>query len=275
MTDRPNSAADTLSPASDTRVLIVFLALSFGWTWAFWAVAKVAEGRSAGLVTALYLASAFGPSLAAIVTVLACEGRSGFGRWLKRCLQWRLGWRWYALALLGPGLVILAALGLHVALGGSLLPSPAEGKYLRALWLVVPTTLLGGPLGEEFGWRGFALPAVAARIDWRRASIGIGVIWGLWHLPLFYMEGMAQSGLPMGLFLASSVALSVVMARLCAGANYSVLPAIALHAAVNWGSMVLPVMPEGGSIRPYAFAVTLLILIALFALVRPGPAPRP
>lgn len=275
MTDSTKLAGDVLSPAHGNRALVTFFALSFGWTWACWAAATVTEGRSAGLTTALLLASALGPSLAAVVTVLAYDGRLGLARWLKRCLTWRLGWSKYALALLGPVLVILGALGLHAALGGSLRPSAAEGKVLRALWLVVPTTLLGGPLGEEFGWRGFALPALAARLGWRWASIGIGVIWGLWHLPLFYMAGTAQSGLPMGLFLASSVALSVVMARLCAGAGYSVLPAIALHAAVNWGSMVLPVMPEGGSISPYAIAVALLILIALYALVRPGPGQRP
>ncbi len=176
--------------------------------------------------------------------------------------------------MLGPAFVILAALGLDAALGGSLRPSAAEGKVLRALWLVVPTTLFGGPLGEEFGWRGFALPALAARSGWRWASIGTGVIWGLWHLPLFYMAGTAQSGLPMSPFLASSVALSVFMARLCADACYSILPAIALHLPVNWGSMVLPVMPEGGRIRPYAIAVTFLILIAVAALVRPGPEQR-
>ena len=275
MTDTTKFVGSTLSAVPANRALTAFFALSFGWTWAFWAAAKVAEGRSAGLVTALLLASAFGPSLAAVVTVLSFEGKSGFGRWLKRCLNWRVGWRWYVLALLGPGIVILTALGLHAALGGSLRPSAAEGKYLRALWLIVPTTLLGGPLGEEFGWRGFALPALADRLGWRWAATLIGVIWGLWHLPLFFMAGTAQSGLPLGLFLVSSVALSVVMARLCAGAGYSVFPAIALHTAVNWGSMVLPVMPEGGSIRPYAIAVTFLILIAVAAMVKPGPGQQP
>lgn len=275
MTDSTKLTGNTLSPARGNSALVTFFALSFGWTWACWAAAKVAEGRSAGLTTVLLLASAFGPSLAAVVTVLAFDGRLGLARRLKLCLDWRLGWSRYVLALLGPVLVILGALGLHAALGGSLRPSAAEGKYLRALWLIVPTTLLGGPLGEEFGWRGFALPALADRLGWRWAAILIGVIWGLWHLPLFYMAGTAQSGLPMGLFLASSVALSVVMARLCAGAGYSVLPAIAVHAAVNWGSMVLPVMPEGGSIRPYSIAVTFLILIAVAALVKSGPGQQP
>lgn len=75
MTDSTKFAASTLSAARDNRALIAFFALSFGWTWAFWATATVAAGRSAGLVPALFLASAFGPSLAAAVTVLAFEGR--------------------------------------------------------------------------------------------------------------------------------------------------------------------------------------------------------
>ncbi|MDO9526877.1 MAG: CPBP family glutamic-type intramembrane protease, partial [Gemmobacter sp.] len=132
-----------------------------------------------------FLASAFGPGVAAFVTVLTSEGKAGFARWLKRCLRWRLGWGWYALKLLAAPLVMGTALGLHAVLGGTIPPMLVQGPVLIIIAQFAVITVLGGPLGEEFGWRGYALPALTTLLGWRWAAVLIGVVWGLWHLPLF------------------------------------------------------------------------------------------
>ena len=256
---------------TEIRALLTFFALTFGWTWGLWAIVTFRGLGLTGLGGVLLLASAFGPTLAAAVTVLAFEGKAGFGRWLRRSLHLRVGWLWYGLALFTPPLLIFAALGIHVALDGALPPSSLQGNTLTALLVFVQITLLGGPLGEEFGWRGYALPVMSKPIGWRWAAIIVGCIWAVWHLPLFYMAGMAQANLPMGLFMASNIALSVVFARLSVNTGFSVLPAILLHGAINWSAIVLPVMPVGGDARPYTIAVTLLILSAVIAILKPGP----
>lgn len=254
-----------------TVALLTFFALTFGWTWGLWAIVTFRGLGLTGLGGMLLLASAFGPSLAAVVTVLAFEGKAGFGRWLRRSLHLRAGWLWYALTLLAPPLLILVALGIHAGLGGALPPSALQGNALMAIFVFVQITLLGGPLGEEFGWRGYALPALSKPFGWRWAAIVVGCFWAVWHLPLFYMAGMAQANLPMGLFMGSNIALSVVFGRLSMNTHFSVLPAIVLHGAINWSAIVLPVMPVGGETRPYTIAVTLLILAALIAILKPGP----
>lgn len=132
-------------------------------------------------------------------------------------------------------------------------------------------TVLGGPLGEEFGWRGYALPSLTALWGWRWAAVLIGVVWGLWHLPLFWMPGTAQGELPMGLFLASTVALSVVFARLSVNTQLSVLPAILLHGVINWSSMVLPITPAGGKTRPYTIVMGIVIVLAVAVMLKSGP----
>ena len=70
-----------------TAGLLTYLALTFGWTWGLWAAVTLLGGRSPGLSTGLLLASAFGPSLAAVAKILALEGKAGFGRWLSRLLK--------------------------------------------------------------------------------------------------------------------------------------------------------------------------------------------
>lgn len=250
-----------------------FFALTFGWTWGLWAIFLWIGGETSALSGALFVASAFGPGIAAFATVWAFEGRTGLRSWLSRCLTMRLGWRWYALALFAPPFLMLMALGIHIALGGTMPDSTVQGTALIVVAKFALVIILGGPLGEEFGWRGCALPALSARLGWRWAAIMVGVVWGLWHLPLFWMPGTAQSDLPMGLFLASTVALSVVFARLSVNTGFGVLPAILLHGSINWSSMVVPVMPNGGDGRPYMIVMILLILIAVVMIVKPGPHP--
>jgi len=167
--------------------------------------------------------------------------------------------------------IMALALVLNAALGGVVPASPVTGLLVAGL-IVLQITILGGPLGEEFGWRGYARPVMAQRLGWRAASIALGAVWGLWHLPLFWMPGMAQANLPIGLFMAGSVGLSVVFARLAMNTGFSVLPAILLHAAINAGSWAIPVTPQGGDLRPYAIVTAFLLVVAVACLVRPRPA---
>jgi uncharacterized protein len=166
------------------------------------------------------------------------------------------------------------ALVLNAGLGG-VVPASSVTGVLATVLIVLQITILGGPLGEEFGWRGYALPVMSHRLGWRAASIVLGAVWGLWHLPLFWMPGMAQADLPMGLFMAGSVGLSVLFARLAMNTGFSVLPAIVLHGAINAGSWAIPVTPQGGDLRSYAIVTALLLSGAVACLVWPGPSVPP
>ncbi len=249
--------------------LLVFFELTFAWSWGCWLLSSIVKPQFPSLAGALFLAGGFGPSIAAIAVVRYVGGRDGLRGWLIRCLQWRVGWRWLALAFFLPLAVIALAAALHVALGGTMASSPASGHMLMVAMNFLLVLLIGGPLCEELGWRGFALPALQERYGWRVASLILGAIWGLWHLPLFYIANTAQSHIPFTVFIASTVALSVLFAWLFNRTGGSVIPALVLHTAVNTWGWVIPVMVmrEGDSLRPYGLMVGLLVLIA-FGLLR-------
>ncbi len=262
------------SRTDPTPTLIAFFVLTFIWTWGLWAITSFTERLAPDVSTALFLASAFGPSVAAIVVTLVFGGGRSLRDWLGRCLNWRIGWRWYALVLLAPPIVMLVALIVHAAFGGVIPPWPVAGHVFIAIAQIPLIAFFGGPLGEEFGWRGYALPVLTARIGWRKASFVVGTVWGLWHVPLFYMANTAQADLPMALFLASTFALSVAFARLSVNSGFSVVPAILLHSAINWWSMVLPVMPRESSTQIYSLVMALVIAIGLAALLMPESGKR-
>jgi len=253
--------------------LLAFFALTFTWSWACWLLSAVLRPQWPIVGMVLFIVGSFGPSIAAIAVVKYTSGQEGLHRWLRRLLQWRVGWHWLALSFFLPlGIMGLAAAG-HIALGGTIAPSPASGHVLLAVVNFGLVLLLGGPLGEEFGWRGYALPALQECYGWRVASLVLGIAWGVWHLPLFYMSDTAQSHIPVGLFILSTVALSVLYAWIFNHTRGSVLPALVLHTAVNAWAWVIPVMvmPDGSNLRPYGLAVLLLVVVALSLLCDAEP----
>jgi membrane protease YdiL (CAAX protease family) len=114
------------------------------------------------------------------------------------------------------------------------------------------------------------VPAIAATLGWRWAGLVVGVLWGLWHLPLFFIADTVQSHMPLALFLLSSVTLSVLFAWLSCKTRQSVLPALVLHTAINAWAGIIPVMPTAETARPFALLVGILGLIAAMLLWR-GP----
>ena len=226
MTPRP-------APLSTTTPVLAFFALAVVWSWACWLLAPELKSYSPAAAIALSLAAGIGPSLAAVVVVGYSDGRDGLRRWLRRCLQWRIGWRVVVLAFALPPLLLGLAAATYLVWGGTLPPSPFSGQVWIAAVSILIMFFVGGPFGEEFGWRGYALPALQECYGWRIASLLLGIVWAAWHLPLFYITNAVQSHLPMGLYALSVVASSVLFAWLFNRSRGSVVPVLILHTAVN------------------------------------------
>ncbi len=248
--------------------LSIFFVLTFGWSWTCWLLAPVVKPGSNYASSALFFLGGFGPSVAATAVVAMTSGLTGLRAWLLRCLSWRVSPGWLVLAFLAPLAVLTLAAGAHMALGGSVPPSPAAshiGLFVTNFFLV---SLVGGPLGEELGWRGFALPAMQGRLGWRAASLVLGAVWGVWHLPLFFIAESAQNNGSMVAFFMLIVATSVFYSWLYNRSNASVLPALALHTASNSWPLLVPVLPSDADQRPYLFVVGLVVAAAIWLLAR-------
>ncbi len=248
--------------------LVGFMVLAFAWSWGCWLLSSVLKAQFSVLASVLFLLGSFGPSLAAVVLVWQQSGRAGLQAWLSYCLQWRVGWVWVAVALFLPLAVVTLAAAIHVALGGTIPTSPAHGHALLAAVNFVLILLLGGPLGEEFGWRGYALPILQKRYGWRISSLVLGIVWGAWHLPLFYIADTSQQHVPIILFMVSTVSMSVLFAWLVNRTGGSLILAILFHTAINYWSWIVPVVPNGGILRPFELVTGIMVLIALVLLRR-------
>ena len=239
-----------------------FFALTFALTWLLWLPMLLADQHLIGSVPGGLLL-ALGTAVPSLVA-LGLAARTGGATTLMRGLtRWRLPARWYAAALLIPGVLMLTAVGLDVLLGATPPAFPAPGRWPLVAVNLLAVLLIGGPLGEELGWRGYALPRLEGRFGFVAAAVLLGLIWAAWHLPLFLLPGTPQSQLPLGWFVLQTVAFSVVLAWVY-GRTGSLLLVVLMHGAVNTLAGPLRVLPGAdGSLRPYVLTTLLTVAAAL------------
>lgn len=222
--------------------LRLFFWLAFGITWGAGGIGLLVgafnnEAAPPHLHPLHYLA-AFGPSIAGFVMALQTDGLSGLRALLVRVIPRPRNVPWYLAAVVG----FLAANFLIVPLF-----APSAMPPVQRLLPVLGTTLLldTGPLGEEFGWRGFALPRLLNVRSPLAAAIVLGAIWFAWHLPTFFITTLSQHQLSIPLFFVNSVALSVIMTWLYLRSDGDLLLMLLVHAMANYcGALGVPFPAE-------------------------------
>ena len=264
-------ATTTATPSAPTTTTtrafpLKYFVLAFAFTWALWVPAALeARGLISPLPVPATFLGAFGPMVAAIVVTALEGGRAGLRSLLSRIVRWRVAPVWYGVAILGPLVITLGAIALHVVLGGQ---PPSLGLMIGALPTLVITVvymMITVALGEEVGWRGYALPALQARYSALLSSLILGVLWALWHLPVFFNPDTLYSNLPFALWLAYAVPLAVIITWLFNSAGGSVLMAIVFHAVINASSELWKTIPEY-SVKPATAAEALTVNVQIYLM---------
>jgi uncharacterized protein len=257
------------SPTHSIFAISLFFIFTFTWSWIFGFFAIFTNTSAPVFSMILSIISGFGPSIAALATVSFFSGRTVLFTWLTNALNWRVSWQWYALAFFMPPLVMLLAQIIHWALGGTIPTSPAVGHVPFAVANFGLVFLIGGPLGEELGWRSYAVPALGSRMGWRTTSLFVGVIWGVWHVPWFFTAGTAQSQMQFAVFMFNIIAGSVLFSWLFLRSKGSIIPALIAHTSLNACAGILSIVPTPETSRPYALVTGILVGIACWVLLRP------
>ncbi|PKP36174.1 MAG: hypothetical protein CVT98_08775, partial [Bacteroidetes bacterium HGW-Bacteroidetes-15] len=184
----------------------------------------------------LFLVGGFVPSIAGIALTGYYDGRSGVRNLLKSSVRFGFSAKWYFLILASALFIALVSILIYTSLGNDF----DFSQFALQLPTLLPLIILG-PLSEEFGWRGFALKRMLKFTSPNFASIIIGLVWSLWHLPLFYMLGTSQYefGLPFIVFLISVTSTSFAYTYFYIKTNASLLSSIFLHWVYTYGMQVV------------------------------------
>lgn len=264
----------------DQHRLISFLLITYTFTWIIQG-ALAASGMEASWTHSILIGfGGFGPPVGAAVVLWASGG--DLRKWIGQFFHWRIGIKWWLIALGLPLVILTMGVILFVALGGPIDPSslPFPGIYLFAL---VWGTIWGGGQ-EDLGWRGFMLPLLQEKYSALVSSLLIGVAWAGWHLPLFLNATTTHGGWPLSqqlLWVVSILAGSVLWTWMYNSTGGSVLAVAVFHAGVNAMGIFHPAdmeaMAPGGipdewlSLLAELTGAAPLVLVAILLIVVYGP----
>src|SRR5947209_8750898 len=202
-----------MSAALRRQPLLWYFVLAFAWTWAFVIVFLILFPLPDILVRTT--PGDFGPLIAAIVMSWVVAGRPRVIDLLKRIVQWRVGLGWYAFALVGMPVLYIVSIALVPGAMASF-KAPDLPTILLYPVLYVVLLVIGGPLTEEPGWRGFALPRLQQQWGPLAGTVVLGLLWAAWHLPNYFRPDWSSvngqlSFSGVAVFFLAAVAFSVVI----------------------------------------------------------------
>lgn len=259
--------------------LVAFFSLAYAVSWVMWTPMLIAGvpvfSSTSHTPSPLTLPGiAVGVTGSAFLMTWVTQGRAGVRRMLERLTSWRAGIRWYvvAVALVPIGQIAVSAVVVSPSAVRALSPSAVAfypGAYLAHF--------VFGPLFEESGWRGFALPRLQHRYGPITGTLLLGLLWSGWHfflyVPSWLQGGAVNAVIGLILFVVSTTSLSFIFTWLSNNTRASLLLAILLHGSVDGTATYVQVLADKGIITPDGagfssqFGVLVTVVIAAVAIV--------
>lgn len=213
--------------------------------------------------------SIFSPSISALIISGIIGGIPEIKRLLTGFTHWKVGWRWYfwaAFLILGP----LAITMIYKALRN---PSAGirPGETIFSMLGIIVFQLFSGPIAEELGWRGFALPRLQAKYTALVSSLILGVIWTCWHIPYFFVTGATQMSIPFPIYLVLVLTITFYLTWLFNNTRGSLIITILAHFFYNLTAFLTSVLGLMPAMLFYMTAGPLLALVVVVVVFMYGP----
>jgi len=225
-----------------------FFISTFIIAWSIW----LPLGFFAPDLILLTLPGAWAPTISALILVGLSGEHGGIRSFLRKVFHWRVGFRWYLITLFGIAAIAYLAIGIGTLFGVAApaislpagLPHEMLIGFLPIFFLI--NIFVGGPLAEDIGWRGYILPKLREQMTALNASLLIGIIWAIWHLPYFIFPqwNSAVGNIPFLWFTLLTLSWSVLFAWVYVNTE-SILMPVLFHAAINTTLGTLGVLGHG------------------------------
>lgn len=247
--------------------ILLFLLITFTWTWLLWLPSVLSQtGHSNPILFLFFIIGGYGPFVGAFSLTLINESRNGVRALWKRFWNVKIAIKWVLISfLLFPVLYIISSV-IDLLVQGN----PPILAWISHPWVIINYLLIAffaGGFSEEFGWRGYALDHFQVKFNALISSIIIGLIWGFWHLPVWFIAGDPHSigGISdFFLFLLEVVSLSVLYTWLYNNTNRSILIAVILHTIYNFMTFFIILSSVGGDIYQILFYLTIILVVVFF-----------
>lgn len=221
-----------------------FFLVTFIWSWIFWIflalasqdIIQIPSNVLPKAIIPISIIGAFGPLVGALYSIH--KGKGHMISYLRKFTDFRLGWRAYIFPVLIFGISTFTAWFLPELFGEKRLNMLLPSIWVFIPWLIIMVFLGGGQ--EEFGWRGYALPILEKKYGLWGANIVLGIIWGFWHLPLWFITGTNQTYMNFGGFVLISIGYSFIFSWIKNISGDKLFTGLYVHGMAN---AIIPIFP--------------------------------
>jgi uncharacterized protein len=234
----------------------------WGLNWATWLFGWYMASKYPSDLWFLFI---YIPFLSGIWITAIADGRNGVKIFFSRIVRWRVGIKWYAVALFLPFVLSLTAAGLNIVMGASMPTNIQIPPWMDLIaGFLFPNFLLIA-LGEEPGFRGFALPRLLVGRSALSAALILGVLHAIWHIPLFIF------GSDSPLIAVIVICGSVLNPWLFNNTNGSVFLAMLMHASLDFTVAIInPLFTGIDAQRNTIMQIVVFVLLAILLPILTG-----
>lgn len=245
--------------------ILAFFVLTFLIAWSLW----LPLGIFAPEHYMLSLPGVWAPTISAFILTWLADGKEGLQNFMKKIVHWRVGIQWYLVVLFGVAGIACLAIGIGNMFGISSpeislpygLPRASLIGFLPIFFL--SNLFIGGPIAEDIGWRGYIFSKLRERMNAAQASLLVGIVWAVWHLPYFIFPtwNNAVGNIPFLWFALLTTSWSVLFAWVYVNTE-SILMPILFHAAINTTLGTLGILGQAdGDLTPLVLNTILTWLV--------------
>ena len=261
---------------TETRKVVLFFLIAYGFTWLFWiSEALATRGLLGSSIIVDFLLgpnnpAAWGPFVSAILLTFWYQRQRGVIELLKKGVDYGFAKKWWIPTILLCPMIIGGSLLIAILAGESV----AEPYWISSPSLIVVRffviLLTGGPLQEEFGWRGYVLPRLQSRFNALVSSVIVGFMWGLWHLPYLFIGTEITHAYGIIPETITAILLSILLTWLFNNTRGSVLVSLIFHNMFNLSNDMFPALKTqiGGPVFLLLFGAAVIAVVAIWGSKR-------
>ena len=261
----------------ENKVPVRFFAVTFVFSWSLWALAIILGSgssqdlvyMSSGIVMPLMLIGAFGPAVGAFVSLRSIEGKGAIKNYCKKFLSLKFGWKvWFLMFLILGGSYFISWI-IPELFGEKRIPSFLPNFYIFPIYLLLMIFFGGGQ--EEIGWRGYILPYLEKRYGLIIGSLILGIIWAIWHIPLWFIPGTSQAYMNFMVFAFMTIGYSYIFSWVREASGERLLSGLVIHGIANGFAAIFPTLIiENGAkqIRFWMYGIITLVIGIITVSIR-------